>query len=115
MAPAPPVPDARGHGEDGFPCSSIRFPTFCRSPPPPLPTNFWTGGSPVVKAIVLVLVLGFVYLAYFWMIRRVHVPSGHVLVLVKKDGTKSLEADQIIIPGPPDPTQEPKAYAAWLD
>src|SRR5213082_3515560 len=74
--------------------------------PPPLPTPFWKRGSPIAKAVVLVLICGFVYLCYFWMIRRVHVPSGHVLVLVKKDGTKSLDGDQVIIPGPPDQTQD---------
>ena len=82
--------------------------------PPPLPRSFWADGSPVVKAVLLVLIAAFVYLAYFWMIRRVHVPSGHVLVLVKKDGAKSLEGDQVIIPGPPDQTQDPGGYAAWV-
>ena len=38
------------------------------------------------------------YGIYFWEIRRVVVPADHVLVLLKKDGHKSLADGQVVIP-----------------
>jgi regulator of protease activity HflC (stomatin/prohibitin superfamily) len=60
-------------------------------------------------ALVGVLVYG----VYFWEIRRVVVPADHVLVLMKKDGSKSLPEGQIVIPRPPDANKEPARFAAW--
>jgi regulator of protease activity HflC (stomatin/prohibitin superfamily) len=70
-------------------------------------------GSPWRRVIGIALVLLVCYGVYFWEIRRVVVPPDHVLVLMKKDGTKSLPEGQIIIPRPPDAKKEPALYAAW--
>jgi regulator of protease activity HflC (stomatin/prohibitin superfamily) len=82
--------------------------------PPPLPRRFSAFGGqwrmPSLGAILLaVLVL---YGAYFWLIRRVVVHQGEVLVVMKKDGSRSLPGDQVIIPRPPDP-KNTSAYDAW--
>src|SRR5207237_5618007 len=50
---------------------------------------------------------------YFWMIRRVVVPAGKVLVLLKKDGSRSLPGDQIIVPAPPDQKIDPTGFEKW--
>jgi regulator of protease activity HflC (stomatin/prohibitin superfamily) len=67
-----------------------------------------------IKTIVA-LVLGFaiVYAGYFWLIRRVVVGPNEVLVLLKKNGSRSLSGDQIIIPRPPDPKTNAAAHDAW--
>jgi regulator of protease activity HflC (stomatin/prohibitin superfamily) len=93
-----PHPAAEGHGG-----------------PPPLPrrNGFGMGGfswGRSIAAVVLALIV--VYLAYFWLIRREVVHRGEVLVLMKKDGSRSLPGDQVIIPRPPD-VKDKAAYAAW--
>lgn len=62
-----------------------------------------------IIAIALVWAVG--YGAYFWLVRRVVVGADQVLVLMKKDGTKSLPADQVIIPRPP--AAGTAEYAQW--
>ncbi|MBI3329822.1 MAG: hypothetical protein HYZ81_24335 [Nitrospinae bacterium] len=62
--------------------------------------------------VALLLVAAVFYGGYFWFVRRVVVGPDEVLVLMKKDGSRSLEGDQIVIPRPPDP-KDPTAYAAW--
>ncbi|HSZ54449.1 MAG TPA: SPFH domain-containing protein [Tepidisphaeraceae bacterium] len=60
--------------------------------------------------VAIILALAFIYGAYFWLIRRVVVHQGQVLVLLKKNGSRSLPGDQVVIPRPPvDPSQ----YAQW--
>ncbi len=67
-----------------------------------------------LKAIILlILAMGVVYLLYYWSVRRVVVGPDEVLVLMKKDGHRSLGGDQIIIPRPPDRDKDPAAYDAW--
>ena len=66
-------------------------------------------GSVLVSVILAAVVI---YGAYFWLIRRVVVHQGQVLVLLKKDGSRSLPADQVIIPRPPNPADK-AAYDAW--
>jgi regulator of protease activity HflC (stomatin/prohibitin superfamily) len=68
--------------------------------------------------LVRVLIIGLlafcvIYAAYFWLIRRVVVGADEVMILIKKDGSRSLPGDQIIIPRPPDPATNAEAYAAW--
>jgi regulator of protease activity HflC (stomatin/prohibitin superfamily) len=63
--------------------------------------------------VALILAIGVIYGAYFWFIRRVVVAPGHVLVLLKKDGSRSLEGDQVIVPRAPDPKTDPSAYEQW--
>jgi regulator of protease activity HflC (stomatin/prohibitin superfamily) len=60
----------------------------------------------------LLLVAAILYGGYFWFVRRVVVGPDEVLVVLKKDGSRSLEGDQIIIPRPPDP-KDASASAAW--
>src|SRR5258708_33188554 len=82
--------------------------------PPALPRRTgWRGGFGGGRTIVLAL-LGalLIYGAYFWLIRRVVVHQGQVLVLLKKNGSRSLPGDQVIIPRPPD-SKDAAAYAAW--
>jgi hypothetical protein len=65
------------------------------------------------RAVGLVLALSVLYGLYFWAVRRVAVGPGQVLVLLKKDGSRSLPADQIIIPRPPDRATDAAGYEAW--
>jgi len=66
------------------------------------------------KRLVGVALAGvIVYGLYFWEGRRVVVPSDHVLVLMKKNGSKTLPDGQIIIPRAPDRAKDPARYAEW--
>jgi regulator of protease activity HflC (stomatin/prohibitin superfamily) len=76
-------------------------------PQPRQPINL----VPVIVAGVLALL--FIYAGYFWFVRRIVVGQGEVLVLLKKHGSKSLPADQIVIPKPPDREKDPSGYTAW--
>ncbi|MBI3328550.1 MAG: hypothetical protein HYZ81_17845 [Nitrospinae bacterium] len=62
--------------------------------------------------VSLLLVVAVLYGGYFWFVRRVAVGPDEVLVLLKKDGSRSTEGDQIVIPRPPD-SKDAAAYAAW--
>jgi regulator of protease activity HflC (stomatin/prohibitin superfamily) len=63
---------------------------------------------------VAVIVAGVVlYGGYFWLVRRIVVGPGQVLVLLKKNGSRSLPGNQIIVPHPPDQKTDPDAYARW--
>ncbi len=71
-------------------------------------------GSSRARALVAVLLGAMVvYGAYFWLVRRVVVGPGQVMVLMKKDGGRSLPGDQIIIPRAPDREKDAAAYADW--
>jgi regulator of protease activity HflC (stomatin/prohibitin superfamily) len=81
------------------------------------PGSGWRGfvgyGRPGWGRKLFALVVAFLvgYALYFWEVRRVVVEHNHVLVLLKKNGSRSLKGDQIIIPAPPkEGTPE---YAAW--
>ncbi len=63
-----------------------------------------------VLALVSFLVI---YAAYFWLIRRVVVGPNEVMILIKKDGSRSLSGDQVIVPRAPDQQQDAAAYEAW--
>ena len=60
--------------------------------------------------VKLVLALLIIYGAYFWLVRRVVVDPDKVLVLMKKDGDRSLGGDQVVIP---DPKTYPGGPEAW--
>ncbi len=57
----------------------------------------WAG-----RAASLLLVSAVAYGIYFWEYRRIVVHPNEVLVLLKKNGSRSLGGDNIIIPRPPD-------------
>jgi regulator of protease activity HflC (stomatin/prohibitin superfamily) len=75
----------------------------------PWPGNLW------IRVVALLLVWAIGYGAYFWLVRRVVVGPGEVLVLLKKDGSRSLPGDQVIVPRPPDAQKDPAAYQKWED
>jgi regulator of protease activity HflC (stomatin/prohibitin superfamily) len=79
-----------------------------RSTPPPLPRR-----NPWRALPVLILGLLVIYGGYFWMVRRVVVPAGKVLVLLKKNGSRSLPGDQVIVPRAPDQKIDPAGYQKW--
>lgn len=56
------------------------------------------------------LALLVIYGAYFWFVRRIVVDPDKVLVLMKKDGDRSLPADQVVIP---DAKNYPGGEEAW--
>ena len=91
---------ATGHGDDD---DSGRG---RRGGPPPLPR-----GNYAPTLMLAVLAALFIYGGYFWLVRRVAVGPGQVLVLMKKDGSRSLPGDQVIVPAP-DPKDLIK-YAQW--
>ena len=67
-----------------------------------------------IRTLVALLLIGaFVYGAYFWMFRRIVVGSDEVLVLLRKDGGRSLPGDQVIIPHPPK--SDSPDYAKWKE
>jgi regulator of protease activity HflC (stomatin/prohibitin superfamily) len=68
--------------------------------------------SPLRLLAAVIVGFAVIYGGYFWMVRRVSVPGQHALVLLKKNGSRSLDGDQIIIPRPPD-QKDAAAYAAW--
>ena len=72
----------------------------------------WPGGLTGPSPVALVLIVALLYGGYFWFIRRVVVDPDEVLVLLKKDGHRSLDGEQIVIPRPPEP-RDTAAYAAW--
>jgi regulator of protease activity HflC (stomatin/prohibitin superfamily) len=98
------------HDQSGF--SSV---------PPPVPPQRGRGGTdsprtalPVFRALVGVIIAAVViYGGYFWMLRRIVVEPGKVMVLLKKNGSHSLPGNQIIVPHPPDQKLDPDAYDKW--
>jgi regulator of protease activity HflC (stomatin/prohibitin superfamily) len=80
-----------------------------RTGPPPLAGR---GAGPMIVGFILMLAI--IYAGYFWFVRRVVVGPGQVLVLLKKDGGKSLPGDQIIIPRAPD-KKDQAAYDKWYE
>src|SRR5207237_9279822 len=98
--PLPRRPEAysggRG-GRDGPPRSLADW--FSRRP---------KGGPVFLAQIALALLV--IYGAYFWFERRIVVDPDKVLVLVKKDGGRSLPGDQVVIP---DPKNYPGGPEAW--
>jgi len=95
------------------------------SVPPPIPprqnprdgrggANIPGNSAPVFRAIVgIVIAAAVLYGGYFWMLRRIVVGPGQVLVLLKKDGSHSLPGNQIIVPRPPDEHADPDGYQKW--
>ena len=83
-----------------------------RSGPPPLRRTYGSdrfGGPKKLIGLALALVVG--YGLYYWEVRRVVVEQGHVLVLMKKNGSKSLPGDQIIVPR--SPKEGTVDFAKW--
>src|SRR4051812_41490473 len=104
--------------------SGINFPNFPRrksgegdasNPSQPSPPRIPRGPGKVQTLITLGLALVIIYGGYFWLIRRVSVGSNEVLVLLKKDGWRSLPADEIIIPRMPDREKDPQRYQQWSE
>src|SRR5688500_16079252 len=58
----------------------------------------------------LAVAAAIVYGAYFWLVRRQVVDADEVLVLLRKDGDRSLPGDQVVIP---NPTDFPGGAEAW--
>src|SRR5687768_17248211 len=58
----------------------------------------------------LALAAAVVYGAYFWLVRRQVVDADEVLVLLRKDGNRSLPGDQVVIP---NPAEYPGGKEAW--
>ena len=77
--------------------------------PPPLPHR-----SPLQLLLTLALGLAVIYGGYFWLIRRVVVPAGKVLVLLKKDGTLARRRSDHHL-RPPDAKTDPAGYKQWED
>jgi regulator of protease activity HflC (stomatin/prohibitin superfamily) len=71
------------------------------------PSNF----DKPIRIAGLVLAIGVAYGLYVWTVKRVEVGPGKVLVLLRKNGSKSLPGDQLVVPAPP-PTGDPR-YAEW--
>jgi regulator of protease activity HflC (stomatin/prohibitin superfamily) len=80
---------------------------------PPIPAA--PRGPRMPSIVSLIIAAAIVYGGYFWFVRRVVVNAGQVLVLVKKDGSRSLSSDQVIIPRAPDPKTDPNGSKAWHD
>ena len=96
--------------------------TFLPAPSGPggRPRNFRPAGRRPgwpIRLVGAALILALGYGVYFWEIRRVVVDPNHVLVLLKKNGGKTLPGDNIIIPKPPDSADPEYAtkYKTWED
>src|SRR5438067_6802014 len=57
--------------------------------------------------VTLILALAVVYGGYFWFIRRVVVAPSEVLILLKKDGHRSLPGEEVIVPRMPNAQTDP--------
>src|SRR5437762_3385642 len=77
----------------------------------PMPSRGGPFALPSILALILAAAI--VYGGYFWCFRRVVVGPGKVLVLLKKDGSRSLPGGQIIVPRAPDAKTDPEAYKQW--
>ncbi|CAN5362391.1 SPFH domain-containing protein [soil metagenome] len=85
--------------------------------PPPIPprrsSGFSAGNFANLRGLAAVaLIAAIVYGGYFWFVRRVVVGSDEVLVLLRKDASKSLPGDKVIVPRPPD-KKDAAAYQKW--
>lgn len=81
--------------------------------PPPIPIRGHWGRYFNARTLILAaLSLLIIYGAYFWLLRREVVHRGQVLVVLKKNGARSLSDNQIIIPRPPGP-KDGAAYDQW--
>jgi regulator of protease activity HflC (stomatin/prohibitin superfamily) len=71
----------------------------------------------IQKILTVLLVLAIGYGLFVWDVYRVVVQPNQVLVLLKKNGSKSLSGDNVIIPRPPDPSDPQYAakFKAWND
>lgn len=96
----PQTAAGRGAGGGGPPVATATG----RSPGPVSGPMAWL----VVAKVVLALVI--VYGAYYWLVRRKVVDADEVLVLLKKDGSRGLSGDQVVIP---DPKTYPGGQEAW--
>src|SRR5262245_16097379 len=65
------------------------------------------------KLCVVLFAIVFLYGGYFWFVRRVVVSSDEVMILLKKDGSRSLPEGEFVIPAAPDQKTNPSGYAAW--
>ncbi|HVT90769.1 MAG TPA: SPFH domain-containing protein [Tepidisphaeraceae bacterium] len=88
-----------GSGDDASQNHSSRIPPISRP-----------NSAPMIAAAILAIAI--IYGGYFWFVRRISVGAGQVMVLLKKNGSRSLPDDQIIIPRPPD--EKDPAYQTWL-
>lgn len=91
------------------PTLATRGPNFRR----PAPPRMGAGWSRPKFVLFLLVLLGLSYAFYFWEVRRVVVAPDEVLVLMKKNGHKSLPGDQTIVPAPPDQQADPSGYEKW--
>lgn len=73
----------------------------------------WKPAKLIPTLTSFVFLIGILYGGYFWMVRRVVVGSGQVLVLVKKNGSHTLSGDQVVIPRPPTDDVNSAEYKAW--
>jgi len=72
------------------------------------------GGAGIFGSLAtLALAAAVAYGGYLWFVKRVVVPQGNVLVLLKKDGSRSLPGDQVVVPAAPDATKDPAGYDKW--
>jgi regulator of protease activity HflC (stomatin/prohibitin superfamily) len=83
-----------------------------RVPRPMAPRPHW-----IQKILSVILVLAIGYGLFVWEVYRVVVQPNQVLVLLKKNGSKSLPGDNLIIPRPPDPSDPQYAakFKTWND
>jgi regulator of protease activity HflC (stomatin/prohibitin superfamily) len=83
-----------------------------RVPKPMAPRPHW-----IQKILSVILVLAIGYGLFVWEVYRVVVQPNQVLVLLKKNGSKSLPGDNLIIPRPPDPSDPQYAakFKTWND
>jgi len=72
-------------------------------------SNWGLGWAGKIAAAALVIVVG--YMLYLWEVRRVVVPQNSVLVLMKKNGSRSLTGNQVIVPRAP--AVDSPEYASW--
>src|SRR5687767_1160007 len=79
---------------------------------PPRGSAWWQQPLPGGKFLLIKVALALlvIYGAYYWLVRRVVVEPDEVLVLMKKDGGRSLPGDQVVIP---DASSFPGGKDAW--
>src|SRR5687768_9525376 len=102
--------------------TSFKIPGLSGSPPPPTGRRRTGAGDDfgrppgpgiVAKVAAVALALVVLYGVYFWTFRRVSVGPDQVLVLLRKDGGRSLPGDQVVIPARPDEKKDAAAAREW--
>src|SRR3954463_9532017 len=103
----------RQHGPDADDPTAPDGPHGRGPTPPHIPGADANRPGGLRSLVTLLIAAAIVYGGDVWFVKRVVVPPGKGLVLMKKDGARSLPGDQVVIPRAPDAKLDAAGYDAW--